>query len=244
MATVFEMQHTVEYYEVDLNGRLTLPTIVNLAVLASKKQGDFLGIGPNEHQAMGLGWIILQYDLKIKRRPVANEEITIQTSAGEANPFFVRRWFKILDEQGNELVHIDSIWAMIDVHKRHMVRLPADQVKKYDAIPTKQVPRIPAPAKIGPDEKFKELPYRVRYLDIDANQHVNNSKYFTWMMDVLGPEFLKHHEVTHIDLKFENEVALGHVIESQVVVDGEHSRHRIMNGDVVSAEAEFDWRSI
>lgn len=244
MTTVFEMEHTVEYYEADVTGHLTLPMIVNIAVLASKRQGDALGIGPNDYAKLELGWVILQYDLKIKRRPLANEVITVQTCAGEANPFFVRRWFKFFAQDGEELIHIDSIWATINIQKRHMVRIPVDQVEKYDATVTKHVPRIPVPEKIAPDQEVKQQPYRVRYLDIDSNKHVNNSKYFSWMLDVLGPDFLTQHEVTHINLKYENEVGLGHVIDSQVAVDGLQSKHRIMNDGVVSAEANFDWRRL
>ena len=42
------------------------------------------------------------------------------------------------------------------------------------------------------------LPYRVRFYDIDSNQHVNNAMYFNWIIDVLGYDFL----TTHIPEKY------------------------------------------
>ncbi|CUW07608.1 acyl-[acyl-carrier-protein] thioesterase [Leuconostoc gasicomitatum] len=240
----FEIKRHVEYYEADTTGKLTLPMILNWAVLASKKQSDALGVGQKIYLGRGLGWIILQYEVHITRRPKINEEITIKTYAAKYNPFFVSRPFVFFDTNGNEIIRVDSIWAMIDIENRRMARLPQDIIDKYQAERVKQIPRIAKPAQFGTDDVFEENDYHVRYLDIDANKHVNNSKYFEWMQDVITPEFLATHEVTDINLKFENEVRLGHTIQSQVILQEHTSKHRIMLGDVVSAEAEFQWRDV
>ncbi|MGO2907951.1 MAG: acyl-[acyl-carrier-protein] thioesterase [Leuconostoc citreum] len=240
----FEIKRRVEYYEADVTGKLALPMILNWAVLASKLQSDALGVGQSTHLARGLGWIILQYEVHITRRPAVNEEITIQTYAAKYNPFFVRRPFAFFDAQGEEIIRVDSIWTMIDINNRRMARLPQDIVDKYQAERVKQIPRMPNPIKILPSDDMISKDYHVRYLDIDANQHVNNSKYFEWMQDVVPTEFLETHEITSINLKYENEIHLGHTIQSQVVLGNQSSKHRIMLGEVVSAEAEFNWRNV
>lgn len=238
----YEIQRQVEYYEADTTGKLSLPMILNWAVLASKNQSDDLGVGQDFHLERGLGWVILQYEVNILRRPKINENIKIQTCAAKYNPFFVRRPFVFLDKNDQEIIRVDSIWAMIDIENRKMARLPQDIIEKYQAEKVKKIPRIPNPAQIGHGEPFEENDYHVRFLDIDANKHVNNSKYFEWMQDVIAPDYLLTHEMTYINLKFENEVRLGHNIKSQVNLGDNYSKHRIMVGDVVSAEAEFEWR--
>lgn len=238
----FEIKRHVEYYEADTTGKLTLPMILNWAVLASKKQSDALKVGQASYMGRGLGWVILQYEVEIERRPKINEEIIIRTFAAKYNPFFVNRRFAFFDTQGQEIVRVNSIWTMIDIENRRMARLPQDIVDKYEPERVKQIPRIAKPTQITSDDSLEENTYHVRYLDIDANKHVNNSKYFEWMQDVVSPEYLTTHEVTYVNLKFENEIRLGHMIQSQVVLKDNLSRHRIMMGDTVSAEAEFKWR--
>ncbi|WP_220740974.1 acyl-[acyl-carrier-protein] thioesterase [Leuconostoc miyukkimchii] len=238
----FEIKRHVEYYEADTTGKLSLPMILNWAVLASKKQSDTLGVGPKSYMSRGLGWVILQYEVDIVRRPEINEEITIKTFAAKYNPFFVSRPFTFFDSQGHEIIHVKSIWTMIDIDNRRMARLPQDIVDAYQAERVKQIPRIAKPTAVGVDEVFEEKSYHVRYLDIDANKHVNNSKYFEWMQDVLSPNFLSTHEITYLNLKYEAEVRLGHMVQSQVVLQDNFSKHRIMVDDVVNAEAEFKWR--
>ncbi|GMA69668.1 acyl-ACP thioesterase [Leuconostoc litchii] len=240
----FEIKRRVEYYEADTTQKLSLPMILNWAVLASKCQSDELGVGQDFHLARGLGWVILQYEVKIKRRPKIGEMIRIQTVATQYNPFFVRRPFVFLDEDDHEIIRVDSIWTMIDMVHRRMARLPNDIIEKYDAERVKQISRIPNPDKFVDDDQYIERDYHVRYLDIDANKHVNNSKYFEWMQDVMPPEYLLTHEITYINLKFENEIRLGHTILSQVVQQGLTTKHRIMMNNVVSAEAEFKWQEI
>ncbi|MGX7051293.1 acyl-[acyl-carrier-protein] thioesterase [Leuconostoc palmae] len=241
---LFELERRVEYYEADVTGKLSLPMILNWAVLASKMQSDALGVGQSVHLSRGLGWIILQYEVKIIRRPEVNEVIKIQTNAAKYNPFFVRRPFVFLDQNDEEIIIVDSIWAMIDIENRKMARLPEDIIEKYHAERVKQIPRIPNPEKITADEETVFKDYHVRYLDIDANQHVNNSRYFEWMQDVISPDYLLKHEITSINLKFENEIHIGHTIKSEVFLNGNISKHRILMGDIVSAEAVFKWRNL
>ena len=238
----FEIKRHVEYYEADTTGKLTLPMILNWAVLASKKQSDALDVGQATYMGRGLGWVILQYEVEITRRPNINEEITIRTFAAKYNPFFVNRRFAFFDTQGHEIIRVNSIWTMIDIENRRMARLPQDIVDKYQPERVKQVPRIAKPMQITSDDVVEENTYHVRYLDIDANKHVNNSKYFEWMQDVVASDYLTTHEVTYVNLKFENEIRLGHMIQSQIVLKHNFSKHRIMMGDTISAEAEFKWR--
>ncbi|MGO3121794.1 MAG: acyl-[acyl-carrier-protein] thioesterase [Leuconostoc mesenteroides] len=240
----YEIKRRVEYYEADTTQKLSLPMILNYAVLASKCQSDELGVGQDFHLGRGLGWIILQYEVIIKRRPKIGEIIRIQTFATQYNPFFVRRPLVFLDENDNEIIRVDSIWTMIDMTNRRMARLPQDIIDQYDAKRVKQISRIPNPEKFSDDDQYTERDYHVRYLDIDGNKHVNNSKYFEWMQDVIAPEYLLTHEITYINLKFENEIRLGHTILSQVVQNDNKSKHRIMMENVISAEAEFKWRKI
>lgn len=244
MGIPFEIVHKIEYFESDMSGKLSLPMILNLAVLSSKKQSDHLGVGQEEHLSRGLGWVILQYDVHIKRRPTVNEVIRIETQASQYNPFFVHRPFVFFDEQNEEIIRVDSIWAMLDIDNRRMARIPQDIIDKYSAERVKQINHIPRPDKITTTDDIIEKNYHVRYLDIDTNQHVNNSKYFEWMQDVLDLDYLKHHEITNINIKYENEVRLGQEVISQVAIADNVTKHRIMVAAHTSAEAIFTWRSV
>lgn len=242
MAEVYSMQHEVLYYEADVTGKLSLPMIFNLAVLSSTQQSVDLGVGPDYAHANGVGWIILQHVVDIKRRPKIGEKVALETLAKEFNPFFAKRLYRIVDEAGNELVSIDALYALIDMEKRKMARIPQEMVDAYEPERVKKILRQPEPDRmIGDIPVDFDQQYAVRYLDIDSNRHVNNSKYFDWMQDVLGPAFLETHEPTHLNIKYEHEVLLGDMIRSEAQIMEDKSVHRIWSGDTLSAEAHIDW---
>jgi medium-chain acyl-[acyl-carrier-protein] hydrolase len=247
MAEVFSMQHEVLYYEADFTGKLSLPMIFNLAVLSSTEQSIALNIGPDYVHAHGLGWIILQHVVDIKRRPRIGENLTLTTLAKEFNPFFAKRIYTIADESGIEIVNIDALYALIDMDKRKLARIPDDIVNAYEPERVKKIPRQPEPILFAKDEQGAlQQDYRVRYLDIDSNQHVNNSKYFDWLQDVLDSDFVKTHEPTHLNIKYEHEVRLGDTVasEAKLIDDETLSVHRIWSGETLSAEAHINWTAV
>ncbi|MDR3190383.1 MAG: acyl-ACP thioesterase [Lactobacillaceae bacterium] len=242
MPKIFEMPHEILYYEADATGKLSLPNILNLAILSSTKQTDELGVGPDYTHDLGLGWIILQHNMTITRRPAIGETIILQTQAREANPFFCMRDYTFIDASGQVIVQIDSMYAMIDMQKRKVARIPEGYVDVFEPIVVKKIPRLPEPQLIAEDEQVDiEQDYRVRFTDIDSNQHVNNSKYFDWVQDVLGDGYIRTHEAVSVNIKFEQEVRSGNIISSRVVKQGDVTKHQIYNGEILAAEASVSW---
>lgn len=247
MAQVFEVEHTVQYYEGDMTGKLSLPMLLNLAVLSGTLQADQLGIGDEVVHAQGVGWIVLQYEMTITRRPKVNETIVLQTQARDCNAFFCQRQYRMLDQTGQVLVDIQALFSLLDMEKRKLARGPDEFIDAYGAQRVKRIKRGLAPAKIAEDEPVDgQQQYRVRFTDIDMNQHVNNSRYFDWLEDVLGADFLLTHEPKKLNIRFEQQVGIDAVVTSRYIFDqaSQISRHQVLDGDQLSLEADISWRVI
>ncbi|MBS9336939.1 acyl-[acyl-carrier-protein] thioesterase [Fructobacillus parabroussonetiae] len=241
MADIYSIERPVEYYQVDLTRKLSLAMMLNLAILCSRMQGEHLKVGYRETDRRGLGWVILQYDVKILRRPKLGEQITIETKAGEWGSYFAKRGFYFKDAAGEVIVDMDSLWALIDLDSRRMIKLPLDLVQPYGGEEKKRLEKMVRIPKIKDEPVEMDKPYQVRFLDIDGNRHVNNSKYLEWMVDVLPLDFLKGHEPTGFSIRYENEVHYGHQVDSQVIMGDNETKHRVLNGDKTAAEAIIHW---
>lgn len=242
---IFESEHKINYYECDTKQQLTVSMLVNIMMQVSGEQSYELGAGDEELAKKGLAWIVLQYAIDIKQIPKAHQKINITTQAVSYNKLFCYRDFNVYDETGTLCVTAKSTFALLDFEKRKMVRIQEEVVAPFQASFSKKLIRTPKPEKIN-GEQFKENDYHVRYLDIDTNQHVNNSKYLDWAIDTLDYDFLATHKLTHLNIKFEKEVYYGHQIKSQMsLTENEKgqmiSSHRIMTGDVVNSEASMTW---
>lgn len=249
MANKYQTTHEVAYYECDINQTMTFPAMLGVAIKASEEQSEQLDRGPEVIGRYGLTWIITSYHILVTRLPKVGEQIQVVTQAKEYNKFFCYRYFWLLDEQGNELVKIEAVFALMNPETRKVSSVPDEIVAPFGSVKIKRIKRYP---KIDPITQGKSLPYRVRFYDIDSNQHVNNAIYFNWLLDVLGYDFLAKNQVQEVTIRFDREVAYGNLIDShvqineaQVLDSGEvrrlQSLHEIKIADVTYCEAVFSW---
>lgn len=241
----YRNKHIVATYECDNSRSMTLPSLINVMVETSGLQSHALGNTDEQMNERGLTWIIIQYDIKIERMPIRREEIVIETEALSYNRFFTYRAFRAFDSSDNLLVEIITTFGVMDTATRKLVQVDKELVAPYQADEIRSMIRAP---KIQPvnQETASSMPFRVRYLDIDGNMHVNNAKYFDWIINSVPVEILESYSIKAVTIKYEKEVGLGSVIESHVstelLPDGQLlTAHLIENGGGVSCSANITW---
>lgn len=247
---VYHFEHELMYYECDQTGQLSVEMLVNLLIAASEKQNRQLGFDEDAAQQFNGGWVILNYDAEIMGDlPQVGDQISIDTRVVAFNRFFVLREWQLLDPAGQCLAKIRGLFAFMDLDKRRMAPIPDALMGPYLPEAVKRLPRLKSPAKQERDNNWDMQDYHVRYYDIDANRHVNNARYFEWLLDPLPANFLLHHRVKSFQMNYHREVRMDEDIQSYVspVVeeqDGLVSHHRIELGGQLCALAEFHWKKI
>ena len=245
---IYEKEHQIKYYECDTTQKMTLSMLLNIMLHVSGEQSYLLGVGDEVVAEKDLAWIILQYGVEIERMPAFYESIKITTQATSYNKLFCYRTFKAYDTQGNLCVTVKTTFALMNVKERKMARVPEELIAPYEAKFTKKLIRTPKPEKVN-EEKKTSKDYHVRYLDIDSNRHVNNSKYVEWAMDTLDFEFLTTHEIETMTIKFEKEVHYGQLIHSEMSSTKTQDNkvvtaHRIVAEGVTNCEASIIWKTL
>lgn len=247
-SAVFSMNHQVNYYECDPSGHISLSTLIALIILASEKQNAELGVDEHTTLKMGGGWVIIDYEAHFNQEwPRENDQIQLQTQVLAYNKFFVIRQFTILDSAGQCIGKIKGLFVYMDLVKRRMTRIPAEIMAPYADKATIHLPNVARPDKVTVDESWQIRQYQVRYFDIDYNGHVNNAKYFDWMLDTLDHEFLKSHQIVGLRMNYEHEVRPQTTVTSQSVgpLHGDDqiiTHHKIMVGDDECAVATITWK--
>jgi medium-chain acyl-[acyl-carrier-protein] hydrolase len=241
VAVKYTRDHEVAYYECDVNQTMTFPAMIGVAIKTSEEQSDMLNRSADFIHSFGLTWVITNYHFQIERLPKVGEKIQITTQAMEYNKYFCYRNFWFHDEDGHELLRIESVFVLMDMKNRKMASVPEEIIAPFESEKIKRIKRFKAITKISAGES---LPYRVRFYDIDSNQHVNNAMYFNWMIDVLGFDFLTTHVPREVNIRFDKEVEYGNEVMSHFEViegSGTESRHEIKIGDQLYCEANILW---
>lgn len=239
----YERRLRIPYYLGDRYRRMTLPHLMNVLVEISGEQTEEIGAIPVRE--LGLSWIIIQYEIDIKRMPKTNEQIKVRTFTKEHNRIFSYREFEVYDENDQLIIHVMTVFALID-NNRKLSRIPKEIVAGYGSTENRRIKRMPKPELPKNLEKAKQKNYQVGYFDIDGNFHANNSMYFIWMLETLDDEFLATHDPIYGNIVFEKEVHIGETVNSyaELVTEEDRltSRHQIQVNDIIKCTGTFIWK--
>lgn len=246
MSKIYTEDLYIKDFYCDRTARLSIPMIAELAIATSIQQTAELGIGMKELQAIDRGWVLLQYDIQINRRPEVGEKVRLTTDPKKRNQFFAMRVFDFYDEQGKLLIHIDSLWAMINLKRRHLVSLLNEFLDPLNGESVEHLDKLPSPNLLNRSfsgDAISAEEVKAGYFDIDTNQHVNNSNYLKFFLASLTEDFLLTHEAKRIVVKYMKEIREGQTVVSKAqFVDPMTSIHEISNDSVINASAEIEWR--
>ncbi|MDN6639597.1 MAG: thioesterase [Tetragenococcus sp.] len=243
MGAKYTIPHEVTSYECDVNGTMKLSTMIAIVIKVSEEQSDVLNRGSDFTQQFGVTWIITHYETFITRLPKVNEKVQVTTQAKQYNKYFCYRDFWITTDSDEELVHIESIFSLMNYTTRKINSVTDEIIAPFGS---EKITKIKRPPKIGALTDPKSVPFRVRFYDIDSNHHVNNSVYFNWLIEALDYDFLTTYEPQYINIRFDKEVEYGNQVESLYEVveqeEGKKTRHAIKIADKTYCEAEIEWQ--
>lgn len=240
LANIFKETHDIPYYECDATGHLTLPMILNVVIKTSESQSDSLGRGTQYMTDLGLGWVITQHDITINQLPKVGEVVTVSMQAKAHNKFFCYREFWIHNEAGEECVHVETTFVVMDLVKRKIGTVPDEVIAPFGSEKSNKIKR---PEKFVEIEASTTKSYHVRFTDIDSNRHVNNTKYLEWMVDGLDYDFLMSHQAKNIVMKFDKELYYSDEVTAETALSADESIsiHMVSSEKGQSSSAQITW---
>lgn len=232
MGLLTSKNYLVHYYEIDSKKRALISTIINYLMDICTFQSDSAGVGIDYLLSNNKGWILTQWKIKIHRYPLYEEQVKVSTKANSFYKYYAYRKHFIEDKEGNLLVEGESTWLMVDLVKRKPLKLSEDMFTAYG---------------INPEDKerfktadFKHLDhwdyscdFKVRYSDIDTNNHVNNVKYVSWIMETIPLDLVLNYEMRELTILYKKEISYGHIVNVNTTVEktpnGYLCKHNILN---------------
>lgn len=243
----YNKPYQITYSDCDENQRMQLTAMIDLMMQTSDEQLSAGDASIDELANRHLGWVVTQYHFEIKHLPKPMDKVVFSTTPVGYNRFFSYRNFALEDEAGNNLVEVTSMWVLFDLEKRKMIPSDPALMASLDVPELKKMPRF---SRIRPKKDYqKKRQYRVRFDDLDTNHHLTNSHYFNWFIDMLERSFLKEHEVSTIDVKFDKELQYGQEPFSCVnlcITDDAIKTEHVLQDEAGNEQAvcELTWRKL
>jgi acyl-ACP thioesterase len=222
MQSVWRFSTHVRSYEGDRSGVLKPQALLNYFEEAAQQHARELGFGYEDILRENRFWILSRLKVRIHRPPVWGDAITVETWPKSVHRLFALRDFNLyLDSPANRsvtdgngaepIVQATSAWLLMDGNSERPLRpekyLPEGPLRENAAYNAISDPPDKIAALEDRERRISDQ-VRVRFSDVDVNDHVNNSVYLRWLDDAIRTE--RHDlQLAAVELNFLKEASAG-----------------------------------
>ncbi len=153
-------------------------------------------------------WILLDWKMKVIKRPKYNDDIKAETWSRKVERLYAYRDFQLKDKEGNIIAIGTSRWILIDTDRKRPVKLTADIADLYESETDKSVFSEEMEDIKCEDYLFKK-DYYIQRRDIDINEHMHNLNYLDMAYEILPEDIYKNKVFDNIRIIYKKEILYG-----------------------------------
>ncbi|MBT2289140.1 acyl-ACP thioesterase [Paenibacillus albidus] len=215
--------YSVHTSDTDYRSKGKLSFLLDIMQRAADSAVSGLGLSLEKMLEAGMGWMLITLDLQLKQMPRPNDLLAVYTWSKGTKGAMWQRDYRIFDSNKVEIASARSIWVLVDIAERKILRPSALPVKvtHYDG---DSVGGIPEKLRVPPQLPMEEAyPYKVRYSGLDNNGHLNNARYGDLCSDVLTLEEWEQMEPRRFRISYMQEAIFDEAIQimrSQMTPEG------------------------
>ena len=225
MEPIYTQEFHINDAAVDCCGRLKPSMILFYAQEVAGRHFERLAMDYDALAKRGMFWAITRCRVQITRLPRSGETITVETWPMPTTRVAYPRSVTARDRQGNPLFQVISLWVLMDLSSRAMV-LPGKSGIEVKGL--LQGSELAIPGSIVPKNVTKTSLRTVCFTDLDRNGHMNNTRYFDWIDDLLPSDFHAAHPYREFTICYHSEAREGQTLDlhwdiledGTVMVDG------------------------
>lgn len=185
----YSFESKIRYSEIGMDGKLTLPSLIDYFQDCSNFQSEALGVGLRHLMRMHRAWVLAGWQILINRYPGMGEDVRISTWAYDFKAFQGFRNFTLETADGELLAAANSIWVYMDLEQMRLVRTPEEEVAAYGNAEALDLPFGSRKVRIPKEGGTARETITVMEHHLDTNCHVNNAWYVTMAQACLPKEF-------------------------------------------------------
>ena len=180
----------IGFEDIGVNNEATNKALLAIMQDISCMHSASIGYGVLDIESKKRAWMLLDWKMKVIKRPKYNDDIKVETWSRKAERLYAYRDFQIRDKEGNIIVIGTSRWIFVDTDKRRPVRITAEIADLYESETDKSV-FSEEMEDIKCESYIFKKDYYVQRRDIDINGHMHNLNYLDMAYEILPEEIYK-----------------------------------------------------
>lgn len=204
----------------EVNNKAILEYLEDIAAYHS----DSVGYGVNTSDTTHLTWLLLDWKVKVIKRPQYGQTLDIHTWSRYIIKCYAYRDFEIYDEAHNLCVIASSKWLLINNQTGKIMRIEPEVADKYESEAEKYVFQEKEIEKIKLPKNYKSsIIYQTKRKDIDVIGHMHNLYYLDLAYEALPEEVYNQRPFDEIRIMYKKEIKLGDTVICQYAYEnGKH----------------------
>ena len=185
---------------------------------------DSVGYGINTSQKTNVSWVLLDWKLKVIKRPEYGQTLNIHTWSRKIIKYYAYRDFEVYDEQNNLLVIASSRWLLINNTTGKIQKVESYIADKYQTEEGKSVFDQDEIEKIKIPKFYKNsIIYETKRKDIDIIGHMHNLYYLDLAYEAMPEDVYNSRPFDNIRIMYKKQIKLKDVVECKYgYEDGKH----------------------
>lgn len=219
-----------EYYiglrDVDRNFELKNTSLLAFFEDTACIHSEIAGYGITTMEQTRKTWMVLNWKVKLFKRPKINDKIKIITWSRKVEKIYAFRNFKIVDEDGNVIGIAKSKWLLIDIDLGKFIKIEDSVFAPYKSenldVDLSEFIRI---------KDTKESLYTKEIIIsknmIDINDHVHNIYYLDMANNILDEYANVKHQSNEFEICYKKEIKFGEKVYTHYFFNEELGFHEI-----------------
>ena len=195
---------------VDCFGRLKPSVLLQFIQEVASVHGSALGADYETLAKKNLFWAILRTRVQITRLPVSGETIRLETWPMPTTRVAYPRSIIAYDASGGEIFRAITLWVMMDKTSRSLVIPAKSGITVQGRL---EGGELAVPGSLIPRPMERDDSRKVRFTDLDINVHMNNTRYFDWIYDLLPSSFHESRAVKEFTICYLAEAREGQTLD-------------------------------
>ena len=181
---MYSFNSRVRYSEINKEGLLDIPSVLNYFQDCSTFQSEYLGVGMDYLKKKKRVWVLNSWQIEFIQDIGMLEDIETGTWSYGSRGVYGYRSFVLNKADGTRAVNANTIWVFTDIDTGMPIKVKQEDIEVYGLEPKIDMTDYGRKIVTG-SEGVAETEFPVRKYHIDTNGHVNNVKYVQFAMEYL-----------------------------------------------------------
>lgn len=238
----FERNYRIGVEDIGYQNLATNKAILSIMEDVASIHSASVGFGVKEIEINKAAWALLDWKVKVIRRPDYDEEIKAVTWSRGADKLFAYRDFEIFDMDGNCIVIGSSRWLYMDLEKRRPMRIMKDFADRYDSEDKRvfedELTKLDI-SQIDLNNPISSLDYKLVRRDMDYNGHMHNISYIDIANEIIPKDLYFYGHFSSIRVEYKKEILQDDAVKVRYYEDNGRYLIIFTTDDKVNAVIEY-----